>query len=148
MQKDPGGQKLALALGGALIVIAVGILFVVRSNKNSDTENTATAPATTASGDLVELQMWDQEEADNTVIIDGWLRKFESTHPNVKITRQTYPNEDLRTKYTMAAAGAQAPARDTAPGETMRVTSSPAAMPVRLSPRSMQRKRTGGRGEA
>lgn len=109
MQKDPGGQKLALALGGALIVIAVGILFVVRSNKNTDTENTVTTPATTASGDVVELQMWDQEEADNTVIIDSWLRKFESTHPNVKITRQTYPNEDLRTKYTMAAAGAQAP---------------------------------------
>lgn len=112
---QPTGAKSALAIGGALVVVAIGA--VTLFSQKSPEPNQATEPSQGASvenaaqaptGEKVQLQMWDQEEAENAAVIDSWIAKFETQNPNIKITRQTYPNEDLRTKFTMAATGGQA----------------------------------------
>lgn len=61
------------------------------------------------SGDVIQLTMWDQEEARNTVHLDKWIDDFQNLNPGIKITRQTFLNEELRTRYTTFATGGQAP---------------------------------------
>lgn len=56
----------------------------------------------------VELTLWDQEESENTKVMDEWIARFTASNPNIRVVRQTYPNEDLRTKYTTAATAGQA----------------------------------------
>lgn len=116
----PSGSKPALVLGGALVVAAgVAVALFSKGSNETKTPNDAAANVTTekttaqkdegapAQGS-VTLQLWDQEEVENTKVIDTWIAKFTELHPNIKIMRQTYPNEELRTKYTMAATGGQA----------------------------------------
>lgn len=56
----------------------------------------------------VELTLWDQEESENTKVMDDWITRFTAQNPEIRVVRQTYPNEDLRTKFTTAATAGQA----------------------------------------
>lgn len=110
----PSGGKPALVIGGVLVAAAVAAVTLFNRNPQPAPSGSELAqegieaPAQVNSNAAVELQMWDQEEAENTAVIDSWIATFQQQNPNVKIVRQTYPNEDLRTKFTMAATGGQA----------------------------------------
>ena len=56
----------------------------------------------------VELTLWDQEESENTKVMDEWIARLTAQNPEIRVVRQTYPNEDLRTKFTTAATAGQA----------------------------------------
>ena len=103
-----------LVAGGVVAAVAAGLIGyqILKSNKTTPettsagttTENSAAVPSTAG----IELNLWDQEEAENTAVIDTWIQTFSTENPGIKITRQTYPNEDLRTKFTTAATAGQA----------------------------------------
>jgi ABC-type glycerol-3-phosphate transport system substrate-binding protein len=80
----------ALAIGG---VIA---LQLITAKKNSGGQSGSTVG--TSGSDTVEISLWDQEESENTKVMDDWITRFTAANPNIRVIRQTYPNEDLRTK--------------------------------------------------
>lgn len=91
----------------AVSLAAAGIitLQVMTSRKNTDsTQGTGVSPI----AETVEITLWDQEESENTKVMDDWITRFTATNPNIRVVRQTYPNEDLRTKFTTAATAGQA----------------------------------------
>lgn len=95
--------------GGTLVVVALAVVgFVVYQQWQSRQKNGDDA-GSSSDGDVIELSMWDQEEARNTAHIDKWITEFQTLNPKVKITRQTFLNEELRTRYTTFATGGQAP---------------------------------------
>jgi arabinogalactan oligomer / maltooligosaccharide transport system substrate-binding protein len=113
------GGNARLAIGFIFLVLA-GIFgyrtFIAKkdgdsgkSESSSTTAGTGDVGALPQSGDVIQLTMWDQEEARNTVHLDKWIDDFQNQNPGIKITRQTFLNEELRTRYTTFATGGQAP---------------------------------------
>jgi maltose-binding protein MalE len=93
------------ALAALAIAGLIG-LQLMTAKKNSSGE---TAKNDTAGGsETVEISLWDQEESENTKVMDDWITRFTAANPNIRVIRQTYPNEDLRTKFTTAATAGQA----------------------------------------
>lgn len=108
-KKNPG----ALVAGGVIALAAAGLIGyqVLKKGQGADApagDSGQETQASSGTGQTIELDMWDQEEAENTAVIDSWIARFQEENPNIKITRQTYPNEDLRTKFTTAATAGQA----------------------------------------
>lgn len=97
--------KLIFAVAALGIVGIIG-LQLVTAKKNSGGQTDRNAPA--AGSETVEISMWDQEESENTKVMDDWITRFTAANPNIRVIRQTYPNEDLRTKFTTAATAGQA----------------------------------------
>jgi maltose-binding protein MalE len=90
----------------ALAIAGLIGLQILNAKKGNGTESVSTDGIST--GDVVEISLWDQEESENTKVMDDWIARFTTAHPNIRIVRQTYPNEDLRTKFTTAATAGQA----------------------------------------
>lgn len=100
-----GKSKAVMAIVAAAVVGLVTLQVITSKKGSSPAEN---AGATSASEGAVELTLWDQEESENTKVMDDWITRFTAQNPNIRIVRQTYPNEDLRTKFTTAATAGQA----------------------------------------
>ncbi|MEY2988904.1 MAG: hypothetical protein RJB13_2425 [Pseudomonadota bacterium] len=88
------------------LVVAAAIALQLRLKPQSTT--TGAEQAQEKLSGPVELTLWDQEESENTKVMDDWIAKFTSQNPEIRVVRQTYPNEDLRTKFTTAATAGQA----------------------------------------
>ena len=95
-----GSNKFALVA----VVLAVAGFFAYQTFQKKDSEQ----PTQGAVGEAVQLNLWDQEEASNVVHLDKWIKEFEAKNPGVTITRQTFQNEELRTRFTTFATGGQA----------------------------------------
>jgi len=52
-----------------------------------------------AKGEVVELNLWEQDSPEVGIEMDKWIKVYTKKHPNVKVVRQHYENEALRTKY-------------------------------------------------
>ncbi|MBM3381314.1 MAG: extracellular solute-binding protein [Betaproteobacteria bacterium] len=90
-----------------IAIVAAGIIGLqVLSSRNKGQQGTTTSAGNAA--DAVEITLWDQEESENTKVMDDWIARFTKENPNIRVIRQTYPNEDLRTKFTTAATAGQA----------------------------------------
>ena len=100
-------NKLPLILVGVVAVLAAFIAYNRRDGGNTGTGTTA-ADTGVASTGPVEISMWDSEESENQVVLDAFLNKFQEANPNIRVSRQTYPTEDLRTKFVTAATAGQA----------------------------------------
>jgi arabinogalactan oligomer/maltooligosaccharide transport system substrate-binding protein len=88
------------------VVAAAVIGLQVLSSRNKDQQGSTSATGGVA--EAVEITLWDQEESENTKVMDDWIARFTKDNPNIRVIRQTYPNEDLRTKFTTAATAGQA----------------------------------------
>lgn len=118
------GGRGPMLIGGLVAAAAAGLIGFQLTKKidgttqapadlkpgSGDTAASGTAPQQVgaATDGPVQLNLWDQEEAENAAVIDSWIEKFQTQNPNIKVARQTYPNEDLRTKFTTAATAGQA----------------------------------------
>lgn len=101
--KPNGKPKVVFAVVAVVLAGLVG-LQVMTGKKKSAGNTTESA----VGGEAVEISLWDQEESENTKVMDEWITRFTTAHPNIRVVRQTYPNEDLRTKFTTAATAGQA----------------------------------------
>lgn len=103
-----GGKsnKPAVTLFVMTIVVAAAIALQLRFKPQTQT-NSSHGMDEVLSGP-VELTLWDQEESENTKVMDEWIAEFTAQNPEIRVVRQTYPNEDLRTKFTTAATAGQA----------------------------------------
>lgn len=88
------------------VIALIGGAVVYRSLSKEDSQS---GNSVTPSVAVTEIFMWDQEEARNTAHLDRWIKAFEAENPGVSITRQTFQNEELRTRFTTFATGGQAP---------------------------------------
>lgn len=101
-----GGNNKPKFIFAVIALAAAGLITLqVMNSKKSSTE---TGSAVSTSGETVELTLWDQEETENTKVMDDWITRFTAANPTIRVVRQTYPNEDLRTKFTTAATAGQA----------------------------------------
>jgi maltose-binding protein MalE len=104
---SPANHKPKIIFAVAALGIAglIGLQLMTGQKKGAGTATTGDAqPA----GGTVEISLWDQEESENTKVMDDWITRFTTANPNIRVVRQTYPNEDLRTKFTTAATAGQA----------------------------------------
>lgn len=92
-------------VGAAIVIGGLIGLQIMTAKKNSTGQTTDDKAAGT---ETVEISLWDQEESENTKVMDDWITRFTAANPNIRVVRQTYPNEDLRTKFTTAATAGQA----------------------------------------
>lgn len=58
-----------------------------------------TAYTSPTKAEVVELNLWEQDSPEVGIEMDKWIKVYMKKHPNVKIVRQHYENEALRTKY-------------------------------------------------
>lgn len=101
-----GGNKPKFIFAAVALGVAALIGLQVLTSKNKDQKNAG--ETTGSSSETVELTLWDQEESENTKVMDDWITRFTTANPDIRVVRQTYPNEDLRTKFTTAATAGQA----------------------------------------
>ena len=101
-----GGNKPKIIFAAVALGVAALIGIQVFTSKNKDQKNAG--ETTGSSSETVELTLWDQEESENTKVMDDWITRFTTANPDIRVVRQTYPNEDLRTKFTTAATAGQA----------------------------------------
>lgn len=99
--------KPKIIFAGVALVVAglIGVQVMTARKKSTDV---TTEGGQTTTGETVEISLWDQEESENTKVMDDWIARFTRDNPNIRVVRQTYPNEDLRTKFTTAATAGQA----------------------------------------
>ncbi|MEN9825094.1 MAG: hypothetical protein RI953_839 [Pseudomonadota bacterium] len=101
---SPNGKpKIVFAVVGVVLAGLIGLQIMTGRKKTAGNSNESVV-----SGETVEISLWDQEESENTKVMDEWITRFTTAHPNIRVVRQTYPNEDLRTKFTTAATAGQA----------------------------------------
>lgn len=100
-----GNNKPILTL--IVVTLAVAAVIALQLKLKPQPKTTAEEVYEQYSGP-VELTLWDQEESENTKVMDDWIARFTSQNPEIRVVRQTYPNEDLRTKFTTAATAGQA----------------------------------------
>jgi maltose-binding protein MalE len=53
--------------------------------------------------ETIEIRFWEQSPAEVGEEMDKWIAVFAKRNPNVKIVRQHYENEELRTKFLRSA---------------------------------------------
>jgi arabinogalactan oligomer/maltooligosaccharide transport system substrate-binding protein len=49
--------------------------------------------------DTVQINFWEQDPPAVAAEIDKWIAVFQKENPKIKIVRQHYENEELRTKF-------------------------------------------------
>ncbi|HYX34411.1 MAG TPA: extracellular solute-binding protein [Oligoflexus sp.] len=54
--------------------------------------------------DVITLNLWEQDPPSIGQEIDKWIAVFQKNHPKIRIIRQHYENETLRTKFLRSAA--------------------------------------------
>lgn len=59
----------------------------------------AFAPIAAAETEAVRIDIWEQDSPDFDAEMDKWISVYQKQNPNIKIVRQHYENEALRTKY-------------------------------------------------
>ncbi|MFW7377194.1 MAG: extracellular solute-binding protein [Oligoflexus sp.] len=47
----------------------------------------------------IRIDLWEQDSPEVGDEMDKWIAVFQRSHPNIRIVRQHYENEEMRTKY-------------------------------------------------
>ena len=105
--QSPGNKPKIVFAAAALVVAGLIALQVMNAKKDAGSSGGTTTDRST-SAETTEITLWDQEESENTKVMDDWITRFTTANPDIRVVRQTYPNEDLRTKFTTAATAGQA----------------------------------------
>ena len=59
--------------------------------------------ASGAQGSITHINLWEQTPPEIAHEIDKWIKVFAVKHPNIRIIRQHYETEELRTKFMRSA---------------------------------------------